>query len=317
MKYKKSVVLLLLICAGFSQSSWAQACCSAGTPLLSSLELPSTARGNLQFALTYEYNALLDVLSGTRTLEDDTRRRVTHSVLLETSYGLSSTFSVSALLTLVQQERRIVSPFDGTESQLSARGIGDAVVLFKHSLVPLNIFSQLEVTIGGGAKIPLGSSTLTSGGILLPADMQPGTGAWDGILWAYGSKGFLPTLPLNIFATTSYRFTGVNDRFGGEHEGYKFGNEFIVSVGVGYRTDMLLDFSLHFRFRHTTPDQFGGSGIPNTGGDWFYLIPGINVKSSPNLTFRASGQLPVYRNLKGTQLTTSFTASLTIFYILG
>ncbi len=314
---KIPAVFLLMLSLVSHQSVRAQACCSAGTPLLSSLELPSTARGNLQFALTYEYNALRDVLSGTRTLEDDARRRVTHSVLLETSYGLSSTFSVSALLTLVQQERRIASPFDGTESQLSARGIGDAVVLVKHSLVPLNIFSQLEVTIGGGAKIPLGSSTLTSGGILLPADMQPGTGAWDGILWAYGSKGFLPTVPVNIFATASYRFTGTNDRFGVDHEAYEFGNEFIASIGAGYRTDMFLDFSLLARYRHTTPDEFGGSSIPNTGGDWFYIIPGINVKSKGNLTFRASGQLPVYRNLKGTQLTTSFTASLTIFYTLG
>jgi hypothetical protein len=316
--HKSIAIAVLLLCEiGMSPYAWPQACCSAGTPLLSSLELPSTAVGTLQLALTYEYNTLRDVLSGSSTLSDDSRRRRTHSLLLETSYGFSSSFSASVLLTIVQQERSIRSSVDGGESFLKTRGVGDAIVLLKYHLVRANIINQRDLSLGAGVKIPLGKSNLTSDGILLPADMQPGTGAWDGILWGYVSQGFVPTLPLNVFASVSYRYTGRNARYGNNNEGYTFGNELVANVGVGFRTDTELDFSLALRFRQTTSDRFAGSDIPNTGGRWLSAVPGVNIRVLDNLAVRASGQIPVYRNLEGTQLTTTYTASVTLFYILS
>jgi len=294
----------------------AQACCSAGTPLLSSLELSTTPIGSWQFALSYEYNALRDVISVTRHLDDYSRRRTTHSALLEVSYGLTRSFSVTTLWTLVQQERRISTP--GTHGEfVRSRGLGDAVLLLKYNIVPLNIVSQREISFGIGSKIPLGRSSLTSNGILLAADMQPGTGAWDGLLWAYASQGFLPKFPLNLFLTASYRFTGTNDRYEiTNQKGYRFGNELVASLGTGYRTDTPFDFSVLLRYRWVTADRFSSSEVPNTGGEWIYLHPGVNLKLSNDLSFRVSGQVPLYRDLQGTQLTTSYTVSLSIFYSL-
>jgi hypothetical protein len=317
MRIARALAFLLWVQISAPHVSWSQACCSAGTPLLSSLELPSTSAGTLQLALTYEYNTLRDVLSGSSTLNDDSRRRTTHSLLLETSYGFTSFLTASVLLTVVQQERSIRSSFDGGESFLQTRGVGDAIVLLKYDLIRANIINQLDVSIGAGAKIPLGRSNLTTDGILLPADMQPGTGAWDGILWGYVSQGFVPTLPLNVFASASYRYTGSNARYGSNQEGYTFANELVANLGVGFRTDTELDFSLVIRFRQTTSDRFAGSDIPNTGGRWLSAVPGINIKVLDNLAVRASGQIPVYRNLDGTQLTTSYTASVTVFYNLS
>jgi hypothetical protein len=308
---------LLLLVGGCTANIRAQACCSAGTPLLSSLELPATDRGTLQFGFTYEYNALRDVLSGSSRLHDDSRQRSTHSLLLETSYGLTSSLSASVLLTVVQQERRIQSVVDGGDSFVKTRGVGDAIILVKYRLIRANVVNQLDASIGAGIKVPLGRSHLTINGILLPADMQPGTGAWDGVLWGYLSQGFIPTLPLNLFLSASYRYTGSNARYGSNQEGYTFGNELVANLGVGFRTDTELDFSLAMRFRITTSDWFAGENIPNTGGQWVYAIPGVNVKVLDNLTVRASGQIPVYRNLDGTQLTTSYTASVTRFYALN
>jgi hypothetical protein len=68
----------------------AQACCTAGVPLLGSLELPATPAGSWQFALTYERNTLRDVVSLTEKLDDDLRRRTVHTAMLETSYVLIS-----------------------------------------------------------------------------------------------------------------------------------------------------------------------------------------------------------------------------------
>lgn len=145
--------------------------------------------------------------------------------------------------------------------------------------------------------------------------MQPGTGSWDGVLWGYFSKGFVPALPLNIFLNGSYRLYGTNNRFGDSfQQGYTFGNELFVNLGAGYRTDTFFDFTLMLRFRNTTPDKFDDGQLPNTGGNWLYLVPGVNGKISGNFTARLSGQIPLYRNLTGTQLTTTYSASIGLFY---
>ncbi len=310
---KRSLVFFVLIL--LAGKTFPQACCSAGSPLLSSLEYSSSQKGFLKFGLTYEYNFLDAVYSGTTDINDDTRLRRVHSILLETSYGFTSKFSVTSLLTFINQ-RREISSFSESQNQLSTIGISDAVVLLKYNLMPLTLSNQNELSFGAGVKIPLGKSTLRDNGILLPADMQPGTGAWDYIFSLYASKGFMPKIPLNIFINSSYRLNGTNRRFGDRFEGYSFGNEFIASIGFGYRTNTPFDFSLSFRYRSTRPDKFNNEDVSNTGGKWFYVIPGINARLGHNLTTRISGSLPLYRNLTGTQLTTTYTSGLTIFYTI-
>ncbi len=301
------ITLALLLLAGAMQNRvFGQACCSAGVPLLGSLELPAMPAGHWRLGATYQLNQLSDVIAGSSMLRDDTRERRVHTVTLETSYGLTNRISMSALLSLIGQERLIRSPVGG-RNELTTRGWGDAVLLLKYNLVPLNMATQRELTIGAGPKVPLGKSNVTNDGIRVPADMQPGSGAWDMVLWAYGYQGFLPHTRLNLFGTVSARLTGENDW------GYRFGNEVVATLNTSYRTDSFFDLSLGAHFRHTAPDQFNGSDFPNTGGLWVSAAPAVNFKLSP-VTLRASLRLPVYRNLNGTQLTTSRRISVTVFY---
>ncbi len=297
---------------------YGQACCSAGTPILSALEISATPERAWQVALTYEYNFLQDVVAGTEQLDDGTRQRLSQSFLLETSYGFNRLFSISMLLSYIQQERKLNSANDeNSDEKLITRGFGDAVILLKYNLLPITIASSRQISVGAGIKLPTGESGLRSNGILLPADMQPGTGARDGILWGYVFQGLTADSRYNIFANTTYRFTGTNDRFRLENtsiKGYKFGNEFVMTIGTAYRTRSLLDFSLLARYRHLVPDRFSGFDVSNTGGEWFYLVPGLNMNFNQT-SVRLSGQLPVYRDLNGIQLTTSYTASLSLFYV--
>ncbi len=315
MAHRISILVASLIFIPNPQPLSAQACCSAGPPLLSTLEFSSAKYGSWLLAITYEFNHLNDLVSGSTELFEPSRRRAVHSGIVEFSYGVLKSISLSALLTVVQQERRVdVLAETPSEATLTTRGIGDAVVLVKYTIIPSTFPSQQEITIGIGGKIPFGSSTLTSNGILLPADMQPGTGSWDGIVWLYGSNGFMPHVPVDIFGNVSFRFTGTNKRYGSAQQGYRFGNEFLGTAGLSFKTESLLDFSLLFRARHVKADRFGDSEIPNTGGVWLSALPGVNVKLLDVLTLRTSVQIPVYRNLTGTQLTTTFTALVSIFY---
>ena len=300
-----------------SQGAMGQACCSSGTPLLSTMELPGTPAGQWQFALTYDYNYLDDVVTGTRRQDDSQRRRLSQSVLLEISYGITNRLSVSTMITGIQQERRVRSIVPGVSGDRTrARGIGDGIVLLKYTLHPQTIQDQRELSIGIGPKIPLGESQVTIDNILLPADLQPGTGAWDLVLWAYGFKGFVPRSPISLFASTTYRLTGTNDRYGSGNGGYSFGDEFQTSIGAGYRTDTPFDATLQVRYRTTGRDSFDGDFVSNTGGHWVYAVPGINVKLFESLQMRINGEIPVYRDLNGSQLTTTFRSSVSFFYTL-
>ncbi len=306
-------VLFINIIIFFTVKAFSQACCSAGTPMLGSLETSTTRMNNLQFSFTYDYNTLQSVREGSKKIADNTRERITHSALLEITYGLTNKISLTSLFSFTNQ-RRIISSSIGSENLLSSSGIGDILLLAKYEIISQNLLEQRQLALGFGPKIPSGASDVSQNGILLPADIQPGSGTWDFVLWSYYSEGFMPNLPLNIFVTASYKLNAANKRFSNSDAGYKFGNEFVSSFGAGYRTDTIFDYSLSLRFRTTDSDQFDKQNVPNTGGYWLYVIPGLNLKVTDKFTTRLSGQIPLYRNLKGTQLTTTYTLSASFFY---
>ncbi len=308
---------LIYILAAFlyTQIVYAQACCTAGTPLLGSLEMSTTKKGVWQFGLNYEYNSLQDVYEGSSQLIDQTRERITQSILFEVNYGFSSKITLTGLFSFVNQQR-LIDPLTGSNNSLTINGIGDLMFLVKYNILSLSIVNRNELAVGAGIKAPTGQSDVKSNGILVPADMQPGTGSWDIILWSFYSHANLFEIPLNLLVNISYRINNTNPRFGSQFSTYKFGNEFISTIGFVYLTGGFFDPSLFVRIRHTAQDQFSLGDIPNTGGNWINLVPGFNLNLIDNFTLRASGQIPIYRDLIGTQLTTTLTASLAFTYVL-
>ena len=289
----------------------AQTCGCAEAPLMSSLDTPATAAGSWQFGLTYQYNSIDVVVSGSKELKDRFSERSSRTLLLETSYGFSPAWSVTAMIAAVEHERRNKATGGASSDHVvRTRGVGDGLVLLKYNVTGLRTGSPRELTLGGGLKLPLGRTDLTSQGIILAEDMQPGTGSWDGIFWGYASQGSFPTATSDIFLSASYRLTGTSDRE------YRFGNEFITNIGVRHRPWSSFDYSLAVRYRRTEANRRSGSEIPNTGGKWIYFAPGLNVRLSDNLSLRFSGQIPIDRDLNGTQLTNSLTASVSLFYLL-
>ncbi len=309
---RKYLLIILPVASFLPATLFSQACCSGGVPLLGSLEASTTRANNWQFSLTYDFNRLSRLYSGTNHIEKDPnqRRRIAQSLLLETSYGFSKHISASVILSFIQQERRISSGLIGSTDFVTARGMGDAIGLLKYSIIPINIVSQLEFVVGAGAKVPFGSTDLKSQGIRISDDLQPGTGAWDGILWGYFFRGFEPHIPMNIYLQSSYRLTGTNSF------GYKFGNEFILTLGGTSGSKGFLNYSLSFRYRAVQPDKRDDVELPNSGGKWLYIGPGLNLNLSPSVGVKFSGQVPIYHNLEGTQLTTTYRLSVSLFYIL-
>lgn len=309
----KYLLTVLLVCSGSANYATAQTCSCAKVPVGSSLERPTTEAGVWQFGLTYEYHPIADIYIGSEELKNDSRTRTSHTALFDISVGLTRQLSVSTQMTFTQQERESTALLGSGES-LRTRGIGDGLLLLKYNVIMPSGGSRLQAAIGGGIKVPFGTSSLANNGTLISADMQPGSGSWDGLFWTYLNQGLDDQNELAVYSTTSFRYNGSADRGGTFPKGYRSGHELVSNLGISRRQSERFDLLLGVLVRHASTDQAGSQTVPNTGGIWVNLVPMVNYNWSPALTIRVGGQAPIYRNVQGVQATTSYTLSLALFY---
>jgi hypothetical protein len=302
--------------AAMPNSTFAQACCSGGVPLGGSLGLGTAEQKTVQFLMTYDLNTLKDLMAIDRVLDDDTRTRQTNSWLLELNYGLSDRFSIAAVVPYITQIRTI-NGFEGIQEITKTQGLGDLVFLLKYRITRPGNESNQDWVVGVGPKLPTGKTTFTNNnGLKLPADMQPGSGSLDVFLWSYYQKSGLILPTLSLLNVVTFRKSGQNSSYN-EVQTYEFGDEFQFNLGLNYNSFTVrwpVDFFVFGRYRSQTEDFIDGNTFPSTGGKWVYLIPGINVAFHPDMALRFTTDIPVYRKLDGTQLTTSSKFTFSLFY---
>ena len=307
------VVLFWIMLCAFSQSSLAQTCCSGGVPISANLGLPPGSNGTWQFSLSYDLNVLKTLKDGEVKLDDNARERVTQSMLFQTGYSITERFSADFFISYVKQERTI-RQFNNVD-YVSTNGIGDAALLIKYSLTEPGK-NRFLLTVAAGPKMPTGRTDFTrEDGIPLNADLQPGSGAWDGLFWASGIYKFDFRPTFNISATTIYSLKGKNnDYFNGQT--YQFGDEFqaIISFNDNFVLGKnILDASLNFRYRKALRDRFNDFTMPNTGGEWVFFAPSIAYNFNQNIAINANFEIPLYGNVEGTQLSPTYRLNTGVF----
>jgi len=82
---KEKISILILLFVFQLKNSTAQTCCSGGVPLTGNLGMPYATRGSWQFSFSYDYNRMTTLMEGNREILNDSRKRYTHSLLLETA----------------------------------------------------------------------------------------------------------------------------------------------------------------------------------------------------------------------------------------
>ncbi|MDX1666139.1 MAG: transporter [Saprospiraceae bacterium] len=293
----------------------AQTCCSGGVPVASNLGLPPSQEKNLQISVSYDLNVLNTLKTGTEIIDDNSRDRKTHSVLLELGYGFSDRFSVDMFLSWVRQERTI-EQFGNTNFTFT-QGLGDAVFLFKYKFFG-SLDGSTQFTGGLGVKPPFGSSDLRDRrGLTLSADLQPGSGAWDGILWAQYTRPLNILRPSASFSLTgSYSVKGSNTDYLGSQT-YQFGKELLISTAFSDRLllgNAVFDPSLTFRYRQVEPDENDGQDVPSTGGQWVFIRPALSYWFTADMAFNAGITLPLFADITGTQVTPTYRINLGLYY---
>lgn len=302
--------LVIFLSFGFLINIEAQTCCSGGTPLISNLGIQAPGSKSLGLQLSYDYNFLNQLYDGSSRLDDDSRERITQTMFLQLIYGINEKWSINLLTSYVKQERVIISNI-GTNKEES-NGLGDLILLAQYT--PIKNLKR-SLTIAAGPKLPTGKFDAVDKefGIVLSPDLQPGSGSLDAIIGlAYTESHLFKTPGLNYLVNAGFRYTTPAERFEGDFD-YRFGNELLLNNGLSY-TKAFSKFSLtpsaFISYRHTREDKADGDFVAGTGGHWLNLLPGINVEPWAKWSFFISGEIPLYRHLNGTQLTTTYRLNI-------
>lgn len=293
----------------WASSLTAQTCCSAGTPVLSAMTGAAPSAGLFRLSVDYDLNRVTRVFNRDQAI-DAIRQRTTQALLLRLSYGFTRRWGVEALLTYIRHQRQLNQPnSSGSLEPLLAAGVGDAIVMLNHNLIVPDIVSPWQWSMGLGLKAPLGTPDLTSGGILLPADMQPGSGSWDGLGWTRVGFSLHPHWPLIVLLQIAARHNGTYNRFkvagNSAFKRYAFGDVISLTTGGAYRADALT-IRLHARYRYALRDRFADQPVANTGGQWLFLLAGLTLDTMAPFSYHFTFTWPVWQKLNEIQLTTTW-----------
>lgn len=282
--------------------AWAQGCCTAGTSSLGGIERSVIPVDNLSVMAGFDYNYLGAAFDARNEIEDPLNRTATVSYFtLQMEYGLSERVSVLGIINYTFRERNVTysSSVDNTTQDVTfnGQGFGDLVLIGKYEIIRADFFSPFTLAIGGGVKLPTGDFRRENNGSRLAIDLQPGTGAIDGLFWSYASYNF-QSINLSLYGNLLYRYTGTN------LEGYKIGDEVLFLIGANYNFADYLSLTLQVRSRFANPDYADGRELPSTGRTSYDLYPYLNYLEG-RFSLRVYTQVPLYRNTRGIQLTVS------------
>jgi len=317
-RYEFKYTLGLIICTLLLMPQlYSQTCCSGGVPLSGNIGFTGAEKGTLQAELSYDLNYLNTLKNEWEVYPETSRKRVTQSALFKAGYSINSWLAVDALFSYVSQEREITILEESY--RVNTRGIGDAVILPKITLARLSQKGH-ELQLGSGLKVPLGRTDHEDErGIVLNADMQPGSGTWDAITWIYYARQFNFRPSMVVSTRVLGRFNGKNREYYGSQT-YQFGTSSQLFLSLGDQLllgNRVLAPSLSLRFRWAAKDRINEQELENTGGQWINLIPALSWHFRQNIIFHMIPEIPLFSKVNGTQLTPTFRMQLGMYYRFG
>ncbi len=198
-------------------------------------------------------------------------------------------------------------------------GFGDAVLIVRQTVLAADfIKGNRRMVLFAGATLPTGETESDSGPLPVPLRLGLGT--------------------VNVLGQAVYSY--VNDRLGihgalgytgatASKFGVRIGDRFGYDLAFGYRLfpatyrtlhDVTMAGYLEFDGTVEQPATQNGNPLANTGGHTLYLSPGLQMIPVPNWAIEGSFQLPIVRQLRGTQLGPNWSLSLgvrTVLYLFG
>jgi hypothetical protein len=292
----------------------AQACDSSSCLLVTRGQNGLVGKGDFRVDFTYRFTPMTELMRGSETASEVLRPKIDfendrllpgfHNELgghdnflqVDMAYGLFNRTAVFVSLPVRASRDFDIGHLPVQRETYSTVGNGDVLLGVRHA-----IFQRAGSSLVAGLmlELPAGKYTLEApedradSGILDPM-LQPGTGSFDvGAAVQYGHRlgG-----SWDATAATSYQVYTTNDL------DFRSGADFIASFTVSRPLYGPLGGSLQLKGMHKDRSQFMGDDVPNTGGRFLYLVPGLSVRAPMKLAVYGYAVVPVYRYVNEAQL---------------
>jgi len=308
--------------------SYSQGCCSggSGSPIAGGYSQGVLRGKQFEFAGNYKYTYSNKFLVGdkdTVPLFDNLSSRYLY---FRAGYGITKNLTIEASFGYFF-DKRIVELKERKTEDVYSSGFGDLIIFPRYDVYyKSSVTKKVEVTVGLGYKLPLGShsdSTVVyedpnSGKkyyTTSPPTVQPTNGSQDVMLYVFGLRGF-PMKNLNVFANALYIKKGYNSL------GQKFGDYSSAAVFVSKTFFRKLGVTLQVRGEWIAKMQSAENidqlilynvDVESTGSKTVFFIPQVSY-SVKQLTFYGLTEMPLYQHLNGTQVGADLSVTFGISY---
>jgi hypothetical protein len=239
------------------------------------------------------------LFAGSNTVTDPMDRLLEeHRIVTGIDYGLRHDFTLSALVPTVYREMRIRGAGGSTISR--STGLGDIALLAKYRPFKTDWHrGSFNVAVIGGLELPTGSTSERDNGMRLGPTLQPGSGSWDPIVAVATTTGVdfwrFDTLLLYKANTEGSRDFAHGDFFSAElGAGYRFLHTQYPGPAASARVGV--------QYRHQEADEIDGTRQGSSGLDEITVRGGITVHPAPEWDIKLGIDVPVYHDVRGTQL---------------
>jgi hypothetical protein len=247
-------------------------------------------------------------------------RTITQQESFDLNYGLTERFGLQITIPYMWRTHKHIDGLgedgvngEGESTSFSANGIGDMRVGVKYNVLPT--LRSLAV-LGLGVYLPTGSTTdVDSSGEIMEPTTQLGRGQVGVNPTIYQSYELMPHR-LNEFASFSYRHTFRNN------DGYQFGDEYMLNVGLNYVATPWLVLTGQFNYRYLAHDNFNSSlarsATPADGaafpGEPIVLDPAIKHRDVPTTGSTYHAFTPGFQVNVGQLIESSWTSMTSAYF---
>jgi hypothetical protein len=323
--FQSSVMLLLAMLSG--TGVYAQ-CCSggSGSPIAGGTSQGVLAENQIELNTNFQIIRTDKFFTGT---DPDTAKYFdsfgSTYQYFRLAYGLSRNLTMS-VETGNYLEKKEVGLHKNKDNTYSSRGISDLILFPRYDIINRSSGPKpLELTVGLGIKIPLGSYNDSSGWIepfskityykTMPQAVQLSSGAQDIILYSFLYRGY-PLYKFRVLATAMYIKKGWNPI------GEKLGDYRSIAVFAGKSFLDHFGTTLQLRAEWVDKMQLNRNillyAYPNydpeaTGYTKVFVTPQLSF-TKDNFTVYALSDLPVYQRLVKTQVGSKYQFTIGISY---
>ncbi len=325
------LIVLAIFSLLFQNFAFSQGCCSGGSsnPIAGGAATGVLQKYQMEVSLNYQVNQSNKFFEGAEEVEQVGiyDKLSSEYLFLRTDYGISKKLTLS--LATGYHLNKALKEKD-TTTTLSNSGMGDIIIFPKYDIYnETNGNIRNEITLGVGAKLPIGSHTDTIETTpdvwdLIPPTIQLSTGGTDLIFYSFFFREYKKQ-KLRFFANSLYISKGYNsldEKFGDYASLALFASKTFFrnwglttqlkgeSIGqLQAKQSKLLDLVVR--------DPYEAENFLEkqkaTGGKKVLFVPQLSY-SQNGLTVFATSEIPLYQNLNGYQFASQNQFTIGINY---